>query len=94
MRFEKKTFNITDAPKKEVWIGERDSTGKYNSIALVDVRDEKNPSRIYYGEVSGDYFNGLGVMCFSDSIKKKRENDYFTPIIRCFIYYFHHSFCF
>ncbi len=69
MRFEKKTFNITDAPKKEVWIGEKDASGKYNSIALVDVRDQRYPSRIFFGEVSGDYFNGLGVMCFSDSIK-------------------------
>ena len=68
MRFTKKTFNINDLPKKEIWNGEQDSAGKYNSLAIVDIRDERMPNQIYFGQVSNDYFNGLGVKYYEDNI--------------------------
>ena len=69
MRFVRKNFNITDAPKKELWIGEMDSSENFNSIALVDVRDEEHPNKLYFGEVRNNYFNGLGAMYYADSVK-------------------------
>ena len=68
MKFTRKVFNINDAPKKEIWIGEQDRNGKYNSIALVDIHDERKPNEIYFGQVKDDYFNGYGVKYYEDSV--------------------------
>ena len=68
MRFIKKNFNINNLPKKEIWMGEQDRNGKYNSIALVDIRDERVPNQIYFGQVKDDYFDGLGVKYYEDNI--------------------------
>ncbi len=68
MRFVKKTFNINNLPKKEVWIGEQDRNGKFYPLALVDIRDERIPNQIYFGQVKDDYFNGLGVKYYEDNI--------------------------
>lgn len=68
MKFTKKNFNINNLPKKEIWMGEQDRSGKYNSIALVDIRDERVPNQIYFGQVKDDYFDGLGVKYYEDNI--------------------------
>ena len=87
MRFTKKTFNINNLPKKEIWIGEQDSSGKYNSLAIVDIRDERIPNQIYFGQVGNDYFNGLGVKYYEDNINNtyvgKFEGGLETIGVRC-----------
>ena len=67
MRFIRKTFNINDKPKKEIWIGEQDNSGTYNSISLVVVEDQEHPNEIYFGQVQGNYFNGLGAKYYADN---------------------------
>ena len=87
MRFIKKTFNINNLPKKEIWNGEQDSSGKYNSLALVDIRDERIPNQIYFGQVKEDYFHGLGVKYYEDNINNtyvgKFEGGAETIGVRC-----------
>ena len=68
MKFIKKNFNINNLPKKEIWMGEQDRSGKYNSLAIVDVRDERVPNQIYFGQAKDDYFDGLGVKYYEDNI--------------------------
>ena len=68
MRFTKKTFSINNLPKKEIWMGEQDRAGKYNSLALVDIRDERIDDQIYFGQVKEDYFNGCGVKYYQNKV--------------------------
>ena len=68
MRFTKKTFSINNLPKKEIWLGEQNRSGKYNSLAVVDIRDERIPDQLYFGQASDDYFHGLGVKYYEDKV--------------------------
>ena len=87
MKFIKKNFNINNLPKKEIWNGEQDRNGKYNSIAIVDIRDERIPNQIYFGQVKDDYFHGLGVKYYEDVVNNtyvgKFEGGLETIGVRC-----------
>ena len=61
MEFVKKTFRITNKNKVEVWYGEQDRSGKYNSLAVVDVQDQDKPNELFFGQVKDDYFHGQGI---------------------------------
>lgn len=64
MIFTKKTFSINNLPKKEIWMGVQNRSGKYNDLAVVDIQDERIKNQLYFGQAKDDYFHGLGVKYF------------------------------
>ena len=66
MRFTTKVIDNQKKNRKEIWVGELDSTSKYNGLSIVNLLQEGQPGQLFFGETKDNNFDGFGFKYFSD----------------------------
>ena len=93
MNVKKHTFTIKNTNDKEHWLGDADSEGNFNDLAIIERKSDDKSKYIYYGQVKDNCANGFGVYYYNidghDATFGKTNHDVFDS---CLSHYFMNSF--